>query len=227
MVPARDADLPGAQLPDGTDASGDPRFKTTDAKRYLGKQIFHDPPGRSESIRVRWCPGDEAIWFVRGAPPRRMASKAGTLLNFNVALRGRSYTGCKGQLHSAPAAPGRYPAEARDMPLFPGDAWRRPPTLNRFLRDRGGGQSSRGASCRTRARCYEPAAGCLGQRRAHAPVCSNRVQQPRLAGGFAGEPDSSPGGLNRSTSRPGKRGAALIDAHRMLSDDHAKPRSGH
>ena len=43
MVPAEDANLPQARLPDGTDASADPRFRTTEAKRYLGKQLFHDP----------------------------------------------------------------------------------------------------------------------------------------------------------------------------------------
>src|SRR5258705_13782138 len=40
-VPARNEDLPKAQLPDGRDASGDPRFKTTAAKRYPRQPIFH------------------------------------------------------------------------------------------------------------------------------------------------------------------------------------------
>ena len=39
-VPANDADIPQPRLPDG---SPDPFFKTTEAKRYLGKQLFHDP----------------------------------------------------------------------------------------------------------------------------------------------------------------------------------------
>jgi len=71
MVPARDADLPGPAS-DGTDASGDPRFKTTDAKRYLGKQIFHDP------VRtVRIDPTFGGVWrrsnLARaGAAPRRI-----------------------------------------------------------------------------------------------------------------------------------------------------------
>ena len=40
QVPARDADIPQPRLADG---SPDPRFKITEAKRYLGKQLFHDP----------------------------------------------------------------------------------------------------------------------------------------------------------------------------------------
>src|SRR6266496_595811 len=40
MVPANDADLPQPRLANG---SPDPAFQTTEAKRYLGKQLFHDP----------------------------------------------------------------------------------------------------------------------------------------------------------------------------------------
>src|SRR5437016_5697630 len=40
MVPARDIDLPQPRLANG---SPDPRFETTEAKRYLGKMLFFDP----------------------------------------------------------------------------------------------------------------------------------------------------------------------------------------
>ena len=40
MVPANDSDLPQPRLPDGR---VDPAFQTTEAKRYLGKLLFHDP----------------------------------------------------------------------------------------------------------------------------------------------------------------------------------------
>ena len=40
MVPAHDADLPQPRLANG---SPDPLFQTTEAKRYLGKQLFHEP----------------------------------------------------------------------------------------------------------------------------------------------------------------------------------------
>src|SRR5262249_38703360 len=39
-VPSRNEDLPQPTLPDG---SIDPRFTITEAKRYLGKQLFFDP----------------------------------------------------------------------------------------------------------------------------------------------------------------------------------------
>src|SRR5437773_76321 len=40
MVPARNEDLPQPRLPDG---QIDPRFRITEAKRYLGKLLFFDP----------------------------------------------------------------------------------------------------------------------------------------------------------------------------------------
>ena len=40
MVPALDSEIPSPRLPDG---SLDPAFQTTEAKRYLGKLLFHDP----------------------------------------------------------------------------------------------------------------------------------------------------------------------------------------
>jgi hypothetical protein len=40
MVPSHDGDLPQPRLPNG---NPDPQFQTTEAKRYLGKQLFHDP----------------------------------------------------------------------------------------------------------------------------------------------------------------------------------------
>ena len=40
MVPAHDADLPQPRLADG---SPDSSFRTTEAKRYLGKMLFFDP----------------------------------------------------------------------------------------------------------------------------------------------------------------------------------------
>src|SRR5690242_15317846 len=40
MVPARNEDLPQPASPDG---QIDPRFRITEAKRYLGKLLFFDP----------------------------------------------------------------------------------------------------------------------------------------------------------------------------------------
>src|SRR3954465_8603349 len=47
MVPANDSDLPHPRL---TDGSPDPFFQTTEAKRYLGKQLFFEPFRMTRSI---------------------------------------------------------------------------------------------------------------------------------------------------------------------------------
>src|ERR1700759_2939058 len=47
-VPAKDADIPLPRRPDGT---VNPRYLTTEAKRYLGKLLFHDPI-RSARINI-------------------------------------------------------------------------------------------------------------------------------------------------------------------------------
>src|SRR5207253_6365560 len=40
QVPARNEDIP---LPKQADGTVNPRYKTTEAKRFLGKMLFHDP----------------------------------------------------------------------------------------------------------------------------------------------------------------------------------------
>src|ERR1700741_2792161 len=39
-VPATDADIPLPRMPNGT---VNPRYRTTEEKRFLGKMLFHDP----------------------------------------------------------------------------------------------------------------------------------------------------------------------------------------
>src|SRR5213592_2543630 len=48
MVPAHDTELPQPRLANG---SPDPQFQTTEAKRYLGKLLFHDPARATRIIR--------------------------------------------------------------------------------------------------------------------------------------------------------------------------------
>ena len=63
MVPARDADLPQPRLANG---SPDPRFQTTEAKRYLGKMLFlRSDPNRQNSAGVRWRPRHQADRLLR------------------------------------------------------------------------------------------------------------------------------------------------------------------
>jgi hypothetical protein len=120
MVPAHDADLPQPRLPNG---AVDPRFAITEAKRYLGKQLFHDP------IRTaRILPEFGGVLATAQAAScgschqGESASKAGTLLNFAVGGEGRGYTDAAGNF-----IPRRRPRtdilpKLRTTPLFPGDA---------------------------------------------------------------------------------------------------------
>src|SRR5580765_5145048 len=119
MVPAHDSDLPQPRLANG---SPDPQFQITEAKRYLGKQLFHDP------IRTaRILPEFGGVLATRQTAScaschmGEAASKAGTLLNFAVGGEGRAYTDAEGNF-----IPRRRPRAdlpiLRQTPLFPGDA---------------------------------------------------------------------------------------------------------
>src|SRR4051794_36647336 len=120
MVPAHDVDLPQPRLANG---SPDPRFRTTEAKRYLGKQLFHDP---IRTARIRPEFGGVAATTQTASCGSchfgEAASKSGTLLNFAVGGEGRGYTDAKGDF-----IPRRRPRTdilpvLRQTPLFAGDA---------------------------------------------------------------------------------------------------------
>jgi hypothetical protein len=119
MVPAKDEDMP---QPLGADGKPDPQFKTTEAKRFLGKQLFHDP-----DRMVRIDPSFGGLEITKRTAScgtchqGESASKAGTLLNFAVGGEGRGYTDAKGNF-----IPRRRPnlailPQIRQTPLFPGD----------------------------------------------------------------------------------------------------------
>jgi cytochrome c peroxidase len=227
MVPADDADLPQARLPDGSDASADPRFKTTEAKRYLGKQLFHDP------IRTaRILPQFGGVLATKqtascgSCHQGESASKAGTLFNFAVGGEGRSYTDAQGNF-----IPRRRPRvdilpKLRDAPLFPGDALvDELPTLTDIY-------AIAGVASPARSRKLPPPGALLRTGRLdaldsvarNAPAVLGAAFNNRLLmGGFAGEPDASPGGLN-PFNFPAQESVALLllDAHRMLDFQSAE-----
>jgi hypothetical protein len=121
------------------------RYKTTPAKAYLGKLLFHDPV---RTVRVNKNAGqpldfpagtafggtlnaaDPAINPIVAATSQtgscgschigEAAGKAGQLLNFNTGGEGRGYTDENGKF-----IPRRRPqailAKVRNQPLFPGD----------------------------------------------------------------------------------------------------------
>jgi hypothetical protein len=89
-VPAKDADIPLPRQPDGT---VNPRYRTTEEKRYLGKLLFHDPV-RTARIRPEF--GGVLATRQTGSCASchlgEASGKAGAVLNFNVGGEGRSYT---------------------------------------------------------------------------------------------------------------------------------------
>src|SRR5436190_7021442 len=94
MVPADDSKLPQPLLADGTP---NPAFKTTEAKRFLGKMLFFDP------IRMtRILPEFGGILDTRQTATcgschlGDAAGKAGTLFNFAAGGEGRGYTDAAG-----------------------------------------------------------------------------------------------------------------------------------
>jgi len=94
MVPAHDIDLPQPRLQNG---AVDPRFRITEAKRYLGKQLFHDPIRTARILPEFGGVLATAQTASCGSCHQgESASKAGTLLNFAVGGEGRAYTDAAG-----------------------------------------------------------------------------------------------------------------------------------
>jgi cytochrome c peroxidase len=223
MVPAIDADLPQPRRPDGSPV---PIFQTTEAKRYLGKMLFFDPvrmarilpdfggiSATSQTASCGSCHLGEA------------AFKAGTLINFAVGGEGRGYTDAAGNF-----IPRRRPRLdilplLRPSPLFPGDALVDDlPTLTDVY-ELAIGSPARGRKLPDPGQLLRTgrldALDSVGR---NAPsVIGAAFNNRLLLGGFAGEPDTSPGGLN-PFEHPAQENVALLllDAHRMLDND---PRS--
>ena len=119
-VPANDADLPQPRRADG---SLDPFFQNTETKRYLGKQLFHDP-ARMVRIRPQYggVPATAGSASCASCHMGEAASKAGTLLNFAAGGEGRHYTDAKGNFIPRRRARTDLLPQLRTTPLFPGDA---------------------------------------------------------------------------------------------------------
>lgn len=225
-VPA-EADLPQPRLADGRP---DPFFETTEAKRYLGKMLFHDPirtarllPEFGGSAAVRQTASCGSCHFGEAA------SKAGTLLNFAVGGEGRGYTDANGNF-----IPRRRPRTdvlpaLRQAPLFPGDAMVDAlPTLTDIYQTANGVVTGSPALGRKLPPPFQLLAtgrlDALDSVARNAPgVIGFAFNNRLLFGGFAGEPDASPGGLN-PFGHPAQENVALLllDAHRMLDSQSAE-----
>jgi cytochrome c peroxidase len=225
-VPATLAALPGAQLPDGTDASSNPRYEMTEAKRYLGKQIFHDPVRTARIVpEFGGVPATSQTGSCGSCHQGESASKAGTLLNFNVGGQGRGYTDAEGKF-----IPRRRPdttilPKLRDAPLFAGDALVDSlPTLTDIYAIAGVSTPARGR------RLPDPGAliatgrlDALDSVGRNAPgILGAAFNNRLLLGGFAGELDSIAGALNPFND-PAQENITLLllDAHRALEAQSA------
>src|SRR5262245_42560518 len=119
MVPAHDTDLPQPRLADG---SPDPQFETTEAKRYLGKLLFHEPARATRIIpEFGGILADSGTASCGTCHLGEAASKAGTLLNFATGGEGRGYTDADGNFIARRRPLPNLPI-LRQTPLFPGDA---------------------------------------------------------------------------------------------------------
>src|SRR6266849_3081756 len=224
MVPDNDH-LPQARLPDGT-LTSDPRFQTTEAKRYLGKLTFFDPV-----TTARIIPSFGGVLATRQTGScgschlGEVAGKSGTLINLNVGGEGRSYTDASGNF-----IPRRRPRvdilpRLRDTPLFPGDALVDAlPTLTDVYQFAIGNPG--------RFRKLPPPGNLLATGRLDAldSVARNvpnmvgvAFNNRQLLGGFAGEIDALPGALN-PFNFPAQENVAqlLLDAHRMQDFESAE-----
>lgn len=261
-VPSDDASIP---LPP-EDPMRPGRYKTTEAKRYLGKLLFHDPVRTArinvnENVNPPIRPGEprdlpKGTAFggtVRGDDPGvasvvastkstgscgschlgEAAGKAGSVLNFNVGGEGRGYTDENGnyvirrrpQRNLLPR-PSEYLPRAR---LFDGDTGVDSlPTLTDIYSVAG----ARVVATPARQKA-EPLADAILATGRLDQLDSVGRQSPSMVGfafnnrllfgGFAGESNSLPGGLN-PLNDPAQENLTLLllDAHRMLDFESAE-----
>ena len=218
MVPANDADLPQPRLPNG---DPDPFFETTEAKRFLGKMLFHDPvrmvrvlpefggiPETAQSASCGSCHFGAA------------ASKAGTLLNFAAGGEGLGYTDRRGRFIPRRRARVDLLPRLRQRPLFPGDALvDELPTLTDVYENVIGSPALQELPDETGMLLRTGRLDALDSVGRNAPsVIGSAFHTRLLLDGFAGEPDETRGGLN-PFHHPAQENVALLllDAHRMLS----------
>jgi hypothetical protein len=250
QVPTRNEDIP---LPKQADSTVNPRYETTEEKRFLGKLLFHDPV-RTARIDINKgqpldLPAGTAFGgTVSASAPNiqeivdatrqtgscgschigEAAGKAGQLLNFNVGGEGRGYTDEHGNFF-----PRRRPqsilTRLRTEAIFPGDVLVDAlPTLTDIFTL--GGQRE----VTTPALFYhQPTPEALLETGRLDELDSVGRESPGLIGfafnnrlllgGFAGEPQSTPGSLN-PFSDPAQENLTLLllDAHRMLNFQSAE-----
>jgi cytochrome c peroxidase len=231
MVPPDDASIPLPRNPDGT---VNPRFQTTEAKRYLGKLLFHDPV---RTARINPTFGGVLATAQTGSCGSchlgEAAGKAGAQLNFSVGGEGRGYTDEDGNFIVRRRPRTDILPILRQTPLFPGDARvDELPTLTDVYHVPvpPPGHVEVATPARGEKQPLPDALLATGRLDAldsvgrQAPSMIGFAFNNRLLlGGFAGEPDSEPGGLNPFGDPAGENlTLLLLDAHRMLTAEAAE-----
>jgi cytochrome c peroxidase len=229
-VPAKDADIPLPRLADGT---VNPRYQTTEEKRYLGKLLFHDP---IRTARIDPAYGGVLATKQTGSCGSchlgEAAGKAGAVLNFNVGGEGRGYTDENGNFIIRRRPRSDLPI-LRQSPLFDGDALVDAlPTLTDIYHIPVPAPGHIEIATPARGEKLPLPDQLLATGRLDALDSVGR-QSPStigfafnnrlLLGGFAGEPDSARGGLN-PFGDPAQENLTLLllDAHRMLTAESAE-----
>ena len=248
-VPATSADIP---VPPGPATQPD-RYNTTEAKRFLGKLLFHDPVRTARinlnSMQPVDLPAGTAFGgTVSASNPNvqaivnatkqtgscgschfgEAATKAGQQLNLHVGAKGRGYTDENGNFIVRRRTQ-EILVKKRSAPLFPGDTLVDAlPTLTDI--DVIGGQRV----VTTPANFYHDpnpeallATGRLDELdsvgRMSMSVIGFAFNNRLLFGGFAGEPQSTPGSLNPFSDPAGENlTLLLLDAHRMIGAQSAE-----
>jgi len=229
VVPATDAAIPLPRNPDGT---VNPRYKTTEEKRFLGKMLFHDP---IRTARINPAFGGVLATKQTGSCGSchlgEAAGKAGEVLNFNVGGEGRGYTDENANFVVRRRTRSDLPI-LRQAPLFPGDTLvdALPTLTDVYLVPPLPGHieiatPARGEKLPTPLQLLATgrldAVDSVG--RQSPGMIGFAFNNRLLLGGFAGEPDSAPGGLN-PFGDPAQENLTLLllDAHRMLTAESAE-----
>jgi hypothetical protein len=249
-VPATNAEIP---VPPGKPEQPD-RYQTTEAKRFLGKLLFHDPVRTSrininKGVPVDLPAGTAFGGTVSGGDLGRVpaivqatkqtgscgtchfgeaATKAGQQLNLHVGAEGRGYTDEKGNFVVRRRTQ-EILVKKRASPIFPGDTLVDGlPTLTDIDTILGKRVVTTPAAFRQQP---TPSAllatGRLDELdsvgRMSMSVIGFAFNNRLLFGGFAGEPETSPGGLNPFGDPAGENiTLLLLDAHRMIGEQSAE-----
>jgi cytochrome c peroxidase len=235
-VPATSADIP---VPPGPAAQPD-RYDTTEAKRFLGKMLFHDPVRTArininKDVPVDLPAGTAFGGTVNASNPNvqaivnatkqtgscgtchfgEAATKAGQQLNLHVGAEGRGYTDARGNFIVRRRTQ-EILVKKRNAPIFPGDTLVDGlPTLTDIDTILGQRAVTTPAAFR-----HEPmpsallATGRLDELdsvgRMSMSVIGFAFNNRLLFGGFAGEPETTIGALNPFNDPAGENITLLL-----------------